>query len=1065
MKKCIAALLVVATLAGVGAGDPYDYKKTVQRRVAPAAVMTPIAGRTLVDFEREAFGFLEFTPPKGARGEYEVRLGELLKPDGSVNMRPGATIRAARVVGTITADGVHRVPLVADRRNTSGGREGGAVPIPAEHGVVMPFRYAEVFKAPFPVTRDTVRMVAVNYPINMNESAFTCDDANLVKVYDLCKHSILATSFAGLYVDGDRERIPYEADAYLNQLSDYAVHSDYSLARASHEYLMKHPTWPTEWKQHSIKMAWADWMWTGDTRSLAKFYDALRNDKLLERFRRADGLLRTGGERGRNSLTNACGAADIVDWPHAERDGFVFRDVNAVVNAFYYRNLLEMADIARALGKAEDAASFAARAKSVHAAYQKAFFDAKNRRYVDGEGTDHASLHANAAALAFGLVPREHRRDVADFCAARGMACSVYFAQYLLEALFEGGRADRAIQLMTATGDRSWMGMLAQGATITMEAWAPKYKPNLDLNHAWGTPPINVISRYVLGVTPLEPGFAKIRIAPQVGPLRHVEGRVPTAKGPVMVRVEGNEVLTVETPAPARIEFAGQVREVPPGRHVVRLIEAARNPAGAWRPAVRWRGFNLLEMFIKGWAGAKPQEFREEDFRMIRDWGFNFVRLPMDYRYWIVDGDWERFDEAHLKYIDRAIELGRKYGVHVSVCMHRCPGYTVAQPREGTDLFTDPEAQRVCARHWAMFARRYRGIPNERLSFNLFNEPPDVPDETYGRVAKILIEAIRREDPTRFILADGLGYGRRPVESLKGIPGVGQATRGYTPMSVSHYMASWVGTPTAKPVWPLSLDAPNGVLAGRGKGDLHAPFIVSNLPPCTLKLTYGRVSGAVTVRVTADGRTVAEDSFAPQTNSPLWTAVQWFPAWKIFQGGYLGTTEVRLEKGARHLQIEVARGDWLMLGTLRVTAADGGASAELTFGGDWAKPTGFVQIFRGFDAAKPFVAQGGGEAPRYDDAGMEYLYKKLMGPWDEAMAGGMFAMAGEFGCYKYTPHALALDWLEDYLRLWKERNMGWAMWNLRGSFGILDSERTDVEYENFRGHKLDRKMLELLRKY
>ena len=61
--------------------------------------------------------------------------------------------------------------------------------------------------------------------------------------------------------------------------------------------------------------------------------------------------------------------------------------------------------------------------------------------------------------------------------------------------------------------------------------------------------------------------------------------------------------------------------------------------------------------------------------------------------------------------------------------------------------------------------------------------------------------------------------------------------------------------------------------------------------------------------------------------------------------------------------------------------------------------------------------------------------------------------------------ARAGDGLEDYLRLWKERNMGWAMWNLRGSFGILDSERADVEYEEFRGHKLDRKMLDLLRKY
>ena len=48
------------------------------------------------------------------------------------------------------------------------------------------------------------------------------------------------------------------------------------------------------------------------------------------------------------------------------------------------------------------------------------------------------------------------------------------------------------------------------------------------------------------------------------------------------------------------------------------------------------------------------------------------------------------------------------------------------------------------------------------------------------------------------------------------------------------------------------------------------------------------------------------------------------------------------------------------------------------------------------------------------------------------------------------------------LALWKDAGWGWSMWNLRGAFGILDSERPDVPREYFRGHRLDRKMLELL---
>ena len=71
----------------------------------------------------------------------------------------------------------------------------------------------------------------------------------------------------------------------------------------------------------------------------------------------------------------------------------------------------------------------------------------------------------------------------------------------------------------------------------------------------------------------------------------------------------------------------------------------------------------------------------------------------------------------------------------------------------------------------------------------------------------------------------------------------------------------------------------------------------------------------------------------------------------------------------------------------------------------------------------------------------------------------------EFGCYNQTPHDVVLAWLEDCLYNWKKANFGWALWQLRGAFGILDSGRKDVEYENFHGHQLDRKMLDLLLKY
>jgi endoglucanase len=78
---------------------------------------------------------------------------------------------------------------------------------------------------------------------------------------------------------------------------------------------------------------------------------------------------------------------------------------------------------------------------------------------------------------------------------------------------------------------------------------------------------------------------------------------------------------------------------------------------------------------------------------------------------------------------------------------------------------------------------------------------------------------------------------------------------------------------------------------------------------------------------------------------------------------------------------------------------------------------------------------------------------------------GARILVGEWGCWNRTPHDVTLRWMRDFLDLWKRAQWGWALWCFRGSFGILDSHRSDVRYEDWHGHKLDRKMLALLQEY
>lgn len=82
--------------------------------------------------------------------------------------------------------------------------------------------------------------------------------------------------------------------------------------------------------------------------------------------------------------------------------------------------------------------------------------------------------------------------------------------------------------------------MINLGSIVTLEAWDPSLKSNLDWNHSWGAAPANIIPRWLMGVRPLEPGFKKSIVQPQPGSLTHASIKVPTIRGSVTVSVNNN---------------------------------------------------------------------------------------------------------------------------------------------------------------------------------------------------------------------------------------------------------------------------------------------------------------------------------------------------------------------------------------------------------------------------------------------------------------------------------------------------------------------------------------------
>jgi hypothetical protein len=563
-------------------GEPVleDRQRPDYHSVAPVSVTAVGARRTFVDFGKAAFGTLAFAASSPGPGIIlTVYLGERRDGD-AVHKDPGTTNIGFVRVDLALEPGGHTYTVALPRHHA---RYPHSQQLPGHMPEVTPFRYAELEAGADGVSLSRIEQQALFYPFDDEAAHFESSDERLDRVWELCKHTLKATPFLALYADGNRERMPYEADAHLQQLGHYAVDREYAIARYTNQFLIWNPSWPTEWQMHAVLMAHADWMQTGNAEHLGRNYDHLKAKSLVA-LAREDGLVstRTGlvTQAVLDSLHHVPNhpdiMTDIVDWPpgapadgekggsyrghtpDGERDGYVFADINTVVNAFHYRCLRSMADIAGALGRNHEREEMLVRARNVRQSFNRKLFDRKRGVYVDGEGVEHASLHANVFPLAFGLVPPERVPSVVRHVKSRGMACSVYGAQFLLDALYAAGEDEYALSLMTSASKRSWLNMLRVGATMTTEAWDEFYKPNLTWNHAWGSAPANIVARRIAGIQPAAPGFSRIAIRPHLSGLAHGDLKMPTPRGSVRVAwsADGRDLsFEVTVPANTRAEI------------------------------------------------------------------------------------------------------------------------------------------------------------------------------------------------------------------------------------------------------------------------------------------------------------------------------------------------------------------------------------------------------------------------------------------------------------------------------------------------------------------------------
>jgi hypothetical protein len=434
---------------------------------------------------------------------------------------------------------------------------------------------------------------------------FECSDAVLNRIWSVGRRSVDLNSHDAYLDCPTREQRAWTGDMVVHQMVDFATHPDWRLAcwnvelcasprpdgmlpmAAGGDIEHHDASFIPDWALHWVRALHNLHRYTGDRDRVARLLPVAEGVlRWFEAFADDDGL-----------ASDVTGWV-IIDWSSVSVDG-----KSSVLNALWARGLRDFAEMAAWLGDAGRARWARERHARIRDAFEL-FWDAERALYVDcatdGERQRAASQHGQAAPLAAGLVPEarsarlvellldETREVHATWSRASGDArapqphergvggpylvtgppspwwdvehelvrAQPFFCYVVHDALAAAGREDAI-----AAQCRRWEGLLERCATSWSETWYGG-----TVSHGWGSTPTRDLLVRTLGVTPAEPGFARARIAPRLGPLGWARGAVPTPAGLLRVAVDAERV-EVESPIPFDLDCDGRATSHPAGRH------------------------------------------------------------------------------------------------------------------------------------------------------------------------------------------------------------------------------------------------------------------------------------------------------------------------------------------------------------------------------------------------------------------------------------------------------------------------------------------------------------------
>ncbi len=323
-----------------------------------------------------------------------------------------------------------------------------------------------------------------------------------------------------LYVSGDDRLVRKSIEDFDNsRIPDGLTQSRYPC-----NDMQIIPTYSMFW----VSMVYDYWMLRNDTAFVKKFLPGM------------EGVLAWHEARiAQNAMLGSVPWWNFVDWawPWSEEERIggvppgVAKGGSSILTLQYAYTLRQAAQVFDFYGKNERAAACRRLASSLVEATYRLCWDEKRGLFADNPTKATFSQHANILAVLTDALPKAQqpgllRKIMADKSITQ---TTLYFRFYLLDALKKHGMG----QEFNAQLD-DWRTMLSMGLTT----FAEEPEPTRSDCHAWSAAPNYQFLSTVLGINPGSPGFATVRIEPNLGDLVFAEGKMPHPLGNISVKLD-----------------------------------------------------------------------------------------------------------------------------------------------------------------------------------------------------------------------------------------------------------------------------------------------------------------------------------------------------------------------------------------------------------------------------------------------------------------------------------------------------------------------------------------------